>query len=115
MYPRCPKCPYGKDDNVLPSKVQQGKWFCQSCGSYFEKISGMSPPDPALSKLIKLETDENLRWPVEEVAEAKDRPLAQFYARINSDDRKDLERAHIDIHRDFRPEPATIEPYDGTK
>lgn len=116
---RCPKCPYGKDDNIVISNVKVGQWYCTKCGGYFSKIAGVSPPAPTLSDLLKLETDDALLWSAEETKQASDQGLARFYALLNSEDRGDLKRAHIEVNGDFRPEttlePKAIEPYDGTK
>jgi ribosomal protein L37AE/L43A len=113
--PKCPKCPYGKDDNVIVSNVKPGFWYCHGCGSYYDKIAGVSPPTPTVKTTVVLETDEALRWAIEEIATASDRALAQFYALINSMDRWIFKNIHIDINGDFREETPTIEPYDGTK
>jgi hypothetical protein len=100
--PKCPKCPCNLDGHVAPSSVKPGEWFCNMCGSYFPKIAGVSPPDPTLKNLVVLETDPDLRWSAEEVESASDKPLAQFYAGLNSEDRRDLLCNHILVNGDFR-------------
>ena len=102
--PCCPKCPYGKDNGVVASTVKPGQWFCGNCGSYFDKLAGISPSAPTLKSLIILETDPDLLWTAEEVAAAADQPLAQFYAGLNCEDRRDMECNHVAIDGDFRPE-----------
>ena len=101
--PKCPKCPYGNDGGIVPSTVKVGQWYCTLCGSYFPRIGDVSPI-VTVKTLTKLETDDYLRWLAEEVDIATDRALAKFYAGINSEDRADLKRWHIDINGDFRPE-----------
>jgi hypothetical protein len=46
---------------------------------------------------------EDLRWSGDELYKARGRILARFYSSLNDNDRLLLGRAHIDIHRDFRP------------
>ena len=101
-YPKCPNCPYNHDDGIIVSTIKPGNWYCQRCSGYFPKISGISPPLPELKSLIILETDENLRWSAEEIESALDKPLAQFYAGLNGEDRRDLLCNHVDIDGDFR-------------
>ena len=100
---KCPKCPYGKDDGITVSRVQPRKWYCHNCGSYFERIADQTPPSVTLKNTIKLQDDE-LAWTAEEITGTSDRAVAQFYAGINSEDRADFIRRHIDINGDFRVE-----------
>ena len=107
--PRCPKCPYNQDDSIVASNAKPGKWFCQKCGSYYDKIGDVSAPH-TVKRLIKLETDPDLLWTAEEIAAASDRPMAQFYAGINSEDRADLKRNHVEVNGDFRNEVSNDPP-----
>ena len=112
-YPRCPNCPYSKDDGIRPSLTKPGTWYCHNCGRTFDKIAGEVPPLITISKLVHIDPD--LIWTAEEITGARDRALAQFYAGLNDEDRLSLAQAHIDIHGDCRDERITIEAYEGTK
>jgi len=45
---------------------------------------------------------DELTWRMDEIAVAKDRPLAIFYAMLSPFDRNVLSVGHIDVHGDTR-------------
>lgn len=103
-FPKCPKCPTGYDGQIIISKSRPDCWYCCNCGNYFKDINGKKPNKKSLIELLKLEETPELRWSSEEVTNAKDFPVASFYAMLNDGDRFMLLGAHIDIHHDYRDE-----------
>lgn len=114
--PHCPKCPTDKDNQIIISKTRPDCWYCCNCGAYFRNINGRKPNQKSLYELLKLEESPELQWKSEEVENAKDHPIAAFYAMLNDGDRCALAGAHIDIHGDrrdgfeFKVESKSIEP-----
>lgn len=109
-FPTCPKCPTGKDNQIIISKTRPECWYCCNCGNYFKDINGKKPNKKSLYELLKLEESPELRWEADEVTATKDHPIASFYAMLNDGDRCALLGAHIDIHGDFRDEFEFIVP-----
>ena len=113
----CPECLRNKHSDIVLEKstVNPDKLRCPSCCGYFDKR------DEEFVRKTYDDTNEVL-WRGDEVACAKDRPLAKFYEKLNLADRCIFAGAHISLCGDFRQlrmppaehadAPEQVSPYD---
>lgn len=98
--PKCPICPSGRDHGIIVARTRKA-WYCCICGRYFEQINGITPHSDSLRELLVLE-EEEFRWTAEELAAAKDRPVATFYSLLNDADRRFFAIKNISLYGDER-------------